>query len=142
MRWNRRSGGVAAAGGRATQGISTSRKRRACRRNLKVARESKAMRKVKTETDHSVSLLRAARQAEIAQAEAAAAASRALLMDREAQILADPLLRQVYALLKRPQAVDAEAMRSTAAERSLGSPCLGTLERDCHLADLDTLSLL
>src|SRR5512137_1382317 len=33
-------------------------------------------------------------------------------------------------------------MRSTAAERSLDRPCLGTLERDCHLADLDTLSLL
>ncbi len=106
MRWNRRSGGVAAAGGRATRGISTAKKRRASRRNLALARQSKELTKVKTETEHSVSLLRAARQAEINEAQAAAAASRARLMDREAQILADPLLRQVYALLKRPQAVD------------------------------------
>jgi Lar family restriction alleviation protein len=36
--WNRRHEMVSAAGGRATRGISTKKKRRACRRNLKKAR--------------------------------------------------------------------------------------------------------
>jgi hypothetical protein len=60
---------VAAAGGRATRGISTLKKSKASRRNLKLARESKALRRIKTETDDSISLLKSARQAEIAEAE-------------------------------------------------------------------------
>jgi len=41
------------------------------------------------------------------QALAAVAEGRARLKVHEPQILADPGLRQIYALLKRPQAVDA-----------------------------------
>ena len=41
IRWNRRSGGAAAAGGRATRGLSTAKKQRACHMNLKRAREAR-----------------------------------------------------------------------------------------------------
>lgn len=44
--WNRRSGSIATRGGRA-QGISTPKKRRACRENLKRAREFKKLEQIK-----------------------------------------------------------------------------------------------
>lgn len=104
MRWNRRSGGLSAAGDRGTRGISTAKKRRACRKNLELARRAKMLKKIMAETEVPVTLLKEARRAEIAQIEAAAAESSARLKVHEPQILADPGLRQIYALLKHPQA--------------------------------------
>ncbi|MHB8524464.1 MAG: Lar family restriction alleviation protein [Limisphaerales bacterium] len=40
--WNRRSGGVSAAGGRGTKGILTRKKRRACRKKLGAGQEGEA----------------------------------------------------------------------------------------------------
>jgi hypothetical protein len=64
FRWNRRSGGAAAAGGRATRGISTARKRRASRANLALARQSKQIIAIRTKTDEAVARLRPYREAE------------------------------------------------------------------------------
>ena len=100
IHWNRRSGGVAAAGGRSTKGISSARKRRASRRNLALARKAKRLYRLKEQIEASIALLRPIREKQITQAEAAAAENRARLSDRVAQIMADPPLRQAYALLR------------------------------------------
>ena len=97
--WNWRGGTSSAAGGRATKGISTAKKRRTCRRNLKLARKAKKLKKVWADVDAAYAQLKPLRAAQIAEAEAAAAKSRAWLKAREAEILADPLLRRVYDLL-------------------------------------------
>jgi hypothetical protein len=99
-RWNRRSGSAAAAGGRATRGISTAKKRQASRRNLELARQAKAVMKINSEVSDSIAILKEARRAEIEDVEAIAAERRARLKHREGQIMADPHLRQLYGLLK------------------------------------------
>jgi Restriction alleviation protein Lar len=110
--WNRRSGGAAAAGGRATRGLSSARKRAASRRNLRLARASRRVIRIEAETRASALVLKDARQAELALAEARAAQSRVRLKERESQILADPALAQLYALLDRPRAVKAAGQMS------------------------------
>jgi hypothetical protein len=47
--WNRRSGGVSALGGKATKGITSRKKRRACRRNLRKAREARKLNRLRQE---------------------------------------------------------------------------------------------
>src|SRR5512137_445137 len=64
MRWNRRSGGVAAAGGRATRGLRSRRKLPAAKRNLKVARKAKQIKRIRAKTDEAVARLRPYREAE------------------------------------------------------------------------------
>ena len=66
MLWNRRSGGVSAAGGRATKGVSTTKKRRASRRNLALARKARRLVRIKSDTEDTMALLGPIRQAEIA----------------------------------------------------------------------------
>jgi len=105
MRWNRRSGGVSAAGGRSTKGVSTAKKARASRQNLRQAREVKRLLRISAKNEASTLLLMEARQVELVQAEARAAEGRARLKEREPQILADPALARLYELLDRPRAV-------------------------------------
>jgi len=117
--WNRRSGGISAAGGRATRGLRSRRKAAASKRNLKKARAAKKLKKICTRIDVAFEKLKPLRESEIAQAEEAAVASRARLKVHEARILADPQLRKIYALLNHPQADNADPhlpMGSTAAK--------------------------
>lgn len=102
--WAKRAGIPSWFGGKATKGISTRRKRRACRRNLKKARQRKQLKRIRDNAEALMPQLQAMRHKELAEAELAVAQSRARLKAHEPQILADPLLRQVYALLKHPQA--------------------------------------
>ena len=95
-RWNRRSGGVPAAGGRATRGLSTARKRRASRRNLALARQSKLLKRVRAKTDEAVARLRPYREAERLRLEALAARSRSRLE-------ADPVLSGLAKLVRPGQ---------------------------------------
>ena len=60
--------------------------------------------KIKSEIEHSASLVSVSRRVEIEEAEAVLAERRARLKAREGQILADPLLREVYGLLKSARA--------------------------------------
>jgi len=102
--------------------------------NLKRAREAKQLLRIEAETESRVSLLREARQKEIAQVQAAAAMNRARLKAREAQILADPAFSRVYALLNRPQApVEERDPSPVPVERSLDSPVLGHPKVDREL---------
>ena len=68
-----------------------------------------ALTPVRAAIGQAMALLGPIRQAQMALAENAAAESRARLKDHEPKIMADPLLRGLYALLKRPQAADAMA---------------------------------
>src|SRR4051794_19166706 len=53
--WCQRRGTCAAAGGRATKGKSSWRKRRACRKNLRAARRKKKLKQLRTQCDVVVS---------------------------------------------------------------------------------------
>jgi Lar family restriction alleviation protein len=59
--WNRRHERVSAAGGRATHGISTKKKHRACRRNLKKARAEKYRLQLNREVERKLAELWALR---------------------------------------------------------------------------------
>jgi hypothetical protein len=98
--WGQRRGTVSYRGGLASKGVSTRKKQRACRRNLKLARRQKKLKQLSANTATLAAQLRLAREAEAAEIESAAAWSRARLKDHEDQILGDPALRQLYALLK------------------------------------------
>ena len=95
-RWNSRKGTSAAYGGRATKGISTGKKRRACRRNLKFARDRKKLKRLMTHADRIALWLKAVRAVEIAKGEAAIAQDRAELKLREPQIRQYPRLWKYY----------------------------------------------
>lgn len=101
FRWNRRSGGIAGAGGRATKGISTARKRGSSRANLALARQSKQMMAIRAETEEAVARLRPCREAEQRELEAQAAWSRARLTALLPRLAADPVLKEMVGVLKR-----------------------------------------
>ena len=89
--WNRRHGSakaLAALGGAATRGLSTPRKRAASRRNLKKARARKKLKRIRAGIEIAYTRLKQARKVEQADVEAAAARSRARLMDLESLIQA------------------------------------------------------
>lgn len=92
-RWNRRSGGVAAAGGRATRGFRSRRKLAAAKRNLKLAREAKKLIRIKAKTDEAVARLRPYREAERLRLDALAARSRSRLETH-------PVLSELVKLVK------------------------------------------
>jgi hypothetical protein len=100
FRWNRRSGGAAAAGGRATRGISTARKRRASRANLALARQSKLLKRIRARTDAVVNQLRPHREAERSGLEQLATRSRARIAALIPRLEGDPLLSRMVELLK------------------------------------------
>ena len=97
--WNWRGGTSSAAGGRATKGLRSKRKVASAKRNLRKARAAKKLKKVWAEIDVAYAQLKPLRAAQTAEAEAAVAEGHAWLKAREAEILADPLLRRVYNLL-------------------------------------------
>lgn len=99
--WAKRAGIPSWFGGKATKGISTRRKRRACRRNLKKARQRKQIKRIRADTEAIMPQLQAARAPELADLQAAAAQSRARLKALEPIIMADPQLSRIYALLPK-----------------------------------------
>jgi hypothetical protein len=101
FRWNRRSGGGSAAGGRATRGISTPKKRRAARANLALARRSKQMIAIRAKTNEAIARLRPYREAEQRELETQAAWSRARLTALLPRLEADPVLKGMVGVLKR-----------------------------------------
>ena|SRR5208282_3694319 len=104
MWWNLRQGTASYRGGLATKGLSTRRKRRACRRNLRKARQQKQLRRIRGHTESTMVMLKAARAVEMAEVQAAAKISRAKLAALEPQIRADPSLSRILALLRHGQA--------------------------------------
>ena len=95
-RWNRRSGGVAAAGGRATLGLRSRRKLAAAKRNLVLARRAKKIIRLKAKTDDAVARLRPYREAEGRELEELARRSRSRLE-------ADPALSRLLNLVRPGQ---------------------------------------
>lgn len=102
FRWNRRSGGAAAAGGRATRGISTPKKRRSSRANLALARRSKQMIAIRTKTDEAVARLRSYREAEQRELDALSEETSARLAALLPRLEGDPILKGMAGVLKRP----------------------------------------
>ena len=102
--WCRRQGTISAAGGRATKGILSWRKGRACRRNLRRARERKRLKWIRTRVDAIASWLKECRAIEIADSEAAFATSMAELAILEPRIRQYPDLSEMLDDLKRRQA--------------------------------------
>lgn len=100
LRWNRRSGGVSAAGGRGTRGLSTARKRRSSRRNLALARQSKQMIAIRAKTDEAIARLRPYREAEQRELDAQRGHTSARLVALLPRLEADPRLRGMMELLK------------------------------------------
>jgi hypothetical protein len=98
--WNRRSG-LAMLGGRATKGLRSRRKLAAARRNLKTARQWKLIRQ-RVETAYTA--IKPYREKQLAETEAAIAADRAWLKEREPLILANPVLRTMYESLTKRDA--------------------------------------
>jgi hypothetical protein len=90
--WNQRRG-LATVGGKATRGIRSRRKLAAARRNLKTARKWKLIRQ---RVEAAYTALKPYRQKQLAEMEAAVAADRAWLKEKEPLILADPLLAKFY----------------------------------------------
>jgi hypothetical protein len=104
--WGRRRGTASASGGRATKGVMTRRKRRACRANLVLARTKKKINRLRAGVLAAMPILQLARRVEIAEAEAAASQYRARLKVWEPQILADPFLKAIYELFPSRSAGD------------------------------------
>ena len=96
--WHIRRGTASAAGGRATRGLSSRKKRRACRRNLRRARQARALLR-------SMEKLRSARAEELREAEQALAKSRAKLKALEPAIMANPALAELYDLIRHRDSV-------------------------------------
>ena len=102
---------MSAAGGKATRGVSTWRKRRSSRRNLRIARRKKKLKWIRTKCEALYWKLKPFREAELAEAEAALAQSHAELKQLEPKILADPLLARFYReliLKEKPAPVGSE----------------------------------
>lgn len=102
FRWNRRSGSIAAAGGHATRGLTSAKKRRSSRANLVLARRSKQMKANRIKTDDAIAQLRPYREAERRELEVQAARTRARLAALLPRIEADPILKGMVGVLKRP----------------------------------------
>jgi hypothetical protein len=102
--WNRRCGTVSAAGGRATAGKCSRRKRASCRRNFRRAREQKKLKQIRARLNVVAPLLKSFWESELAELQAAAAANCAALRELEPVILADPLLRGLYEMLPSQKA--------------------------------------
>lgn len=102
FRWNCRSGGVSAAGGRGTRGLSTARKRRSARANLALARQSKQMIAIRTKTDEAVARLRSYREAEQRELDALSEETSARLAALLPRLEGDPILKRTAGVLKRP----------------------------------------
>jgi len=111
--WGHRQGTASFHGGLSTRGISIRKKRRACRRNLRRARQVLALKRVRAKIEAVMPQLKAARAAQLAEVELAAAESRAKLVALEPQILADPVLARVYALLRPSNAVPASSSQTS-----------------------------
>ncbi len=98
--WNRRSG-LAMLGGRATRGIRSRRKLAAARRNLKKARQTRQLNRLRQAEEVIYARLRPYRQQETAIIEAAVAGSRAELAILEPRIRQYPDLSELLDWLKR-----------------------------------------
>ena len=79
IRWNKRSGGAAAAGGRATKGLCSRRKLAAAKRNLKKARYARLVIRLKVKTAAAIAQLRPYREAEQLRLEGSAGGCRSRL---------------------------------------------------------------
>jgi hypothetical protein len=90
---------VSAAGGRATAGKCSRRKRASCRRNFRRAREQKKLKQIRARLSVVAPLLKSFYASKLAELQAAAATNRAALRELEPAILADPVLRGLYETL-------------------------------------------
>lgn len=99
--WNRRKNGVSVAGGKATKGKLSWRKRRSCRRNLSIARRNKKLKWIRANVECAAMQLKKYREVERARTEAALAEDLAWLKQRESLIHADPGLQSLYELLTK-----------------------------------------
>jgi hypothetical protein len=98
--WSLRRGTASYYGGKSTKGISSRQKRRACRRNLKKARNAKFFKRLLAQNEEKWVLLKKLRQEEMAEAQEQAALSRARLKILGPKIFADPQLSRFYRLLQ------------------------------------------
>jgi hypothetical protein len=94
--WGLRQGTASAAGGRATRGVSTWRKRRSCRRNLRIARREKKLKWIRAQIEAAATRLKELRKIEIQEFEAEAVADFAWLQNAEPLIAGDPVLLRSY----------------------------------------------
>jgi hypothetical protein len=94
--WCQRQGTASSAGGRGTRGKCSWRKRRSCRKNLRLARKRKKLEWIRDRVDTIIPWLKAYRAVERAEREAARAENWAWLKEREPQIMANPMLRKLY----------------------------------------------
>jgi hypothetical protein len=101
--WCQRRGTCAAAGGRATKGKSSWRKRRSSRRNLRFARKRKKLKLLKTRFEILAVQLKEFRAMEKTQLEAEIANDRAWLQKIAPLIAGDHVLAPILALLKSHQ---------------------------------------
>jgi hypothetical protein len=98
--WSSRRGTVASFGGRATAGKCSRRKLRASKRNLRKARERKQLKRIRAKLEELMPLLRAAREAEMADFQKQIAKDRAWVRSMEPVFRQHPALNQMLELLK------------------------------------------
>ena len=96
LMWCRRRSTVSAAGGRATRGLSTRKKRRACRRNLRRARKMKKLKWIRSQYEPLYQRNKARLAEEIAELKAALKDDLAYFKEREHLIIDNPTLREFY----------------------------------------------
>jgi hypothetical protein len=101
--WFKRKGTASAAAGRAGKGKCSWRKRRACRRNFRVARKRKKLKWMRNRVDAIITWLKPHREAEMAEMRAALANSWAELTILEPLIRQYPDLSEILDWLKSRQ---------------------------------------
>ena len=101
--WSLRSGTTSSAGGRVKQGRCSWRKRRSCRKNLRLARKRKKLKWMRDRVDTIMTWLKPHREMEMAEMEAALAKSWAELTVLEPLIRRYPDLSEILDLLKSHQ---------------------------------------
>jgi hypothetical protein len=99
--WSLRRGTVSAAGGRGTRNTCSWRKRRACRRNLKSARERKKVKLLKTRLLVLIPWVQALRSFEWAETDEQKTRAWSALKAMEAKVASVPSLRPFCKMLHR-----------------------------------------
>jgi len=99
--WSLRRGTISAAGGRGTRNRCSSRKRRSCKRNLRLARQKKRLKQVRANLLITIPWFRTLRAYERAESSEEKARARASLKAMEPQIMSIPSLRPFYKLIRQ-----------------------------------------
>lgn len=97
--WRQRRGTASAAGGRSTRGKCSWRKRRSCKRNLRLARRRKKLKQITANLLITLPWVQALRKFERAETEAEKARAWASLKEMEPAVMSTPSLRPYYKFL-------------------------------------------